>query len=576
MNMYVPELMYALDSLSEHADWKNVYNVSGDDVCYCPICLGKVKLWNGQDPNKTYKKQRCFHHIDGTCSQESQVHFAYKNWLLEKGSKFKVNDKLYEVESAIVEKTIHTSFGDYRPDITIQTSCGKTFLVEVAYSSKKTDQYIYKWDEIGNDVLEIDVNEQMYTVATNEIPSFKLIYSSETGECYIKKYTTQEYDEISSQLKRDWKRQDLIYYKIQWEKFDWFWRKLQKYYTNETSVEDVCKYFKEIDYHGKIFIYTRFKSNNKHQVFKEYFSEIINNEYFHYLKKIENELKEKYGLQLQCENHSKTIRRIKIIYKYKIPVILSMINIRLKQGIWNADSINVEDIFMQIKNEYMYIDKLCSNVSKILEFSSSISELLFYEESIFVKNQYYLIDREIDIDEIKNNEIYVRLLFNPVKYDEYIKAIDPHKILSKCILFQDLTREKVNDAYNKYLRKVTKSFSYELLYRYYDRDMKTLKKKECEYISYINNIKNTINNCKNNLWEFEIDNYHRWILRFLGYEYCWVPHLEMIDGNNIEKEIQNIILYKMRFMYNCLLYVLPMYNRKADRPYPVLRIMEER
>lgn len=48
MNIYVPELMYALDSLSEHADWKNVYNVSGDDVCYCPICLGKVKLWNGQ------------------------------------------------------------------------------------------------------------------------------------------------------------------------------------------------------------------------------------------------------------------------------------------------------------------------------------------------------------------------------------------------------------------------------------------------------------------------------------------------------------------------------------------------
>ena len=93
--------------------WKNVYNVSGDDVCYCPICLGKVKLWNGQDPNKIYKKQRCFHHIDGTCSQESQVHFAYKNWLLEKGSRFKVNDKLYEVESAVVEKTIHTSFGDY-------------------------------------------------------------------------------------------------------------------------------------------------------------------------------------------------------------------------------------------------------------------------------------------------------------------------------------------------------------------------------------------------------------------------------------------------------------------------------
>lgn len=85
-NIYEPELMYALDSLDEYSDWKNVYNVSGDDICYCPICLGRVKLWNGQDPNKTYKKQRCFHHIDGMCTQKSRVHFAYKTWLLDKNN----------------------------------------------------------------------------------------------------------------------------------------------------------------------------------------------------------------------------------------------------------------------------------------------------------------------------------------------------------------------------------------------------------------------------------------------------------------------------------------------------------
>lgn len=273
MNMYVPELMYALDSLSEHADWKNVYNVSGDDVCYCPICLGKVKLWNGQDPDKIYKKQRCFHHIDGACSQESQVHFAYKNWLLEKGSKFKVNDKLYEVESAVVEKTIHTSFGDYRPDITIQTSCGKTFLAEVAYSNKKTDQYIYKWDEIGNDVLEIDVNEQMYTVATNEIPSFKLIYSSETGECYIKRYTTQEYDDLITSRKIYWKRKDILEYKIKWEQLDWFWRELQNFYSNDSNMESVIESFIKMDSKDQKFVCAHLKgkhSNLKYTLEKHY------------------------------------------------------------------------------------------------------------------------------------------------------------------------------------------------------------------------------------------------------------------------------------------------------------------
>ena len=100
---YEPELMYALDSKCEYADWKNVYNVSGSDVLYCPICLGRVKLWNGQDPDKTYKKQKCFHHIDGMCSQENRIHFAYKTWLLEKGSKFKVGENVYEVANSEIE-----------------------------------------------------------------------------------------------------------------------------------------------------------------------------------------------------------------------------------------------------------------------------------------------------------------------------------------------------------------------------------------------------------------------------------------------------------------------------------------
>ena len=100
MAVYEPELMYALDSKGEYADWKNVYNVSGSDVLYCPICLGRVKLWNGQDPNRTYKKQKCFHHIDGIFSEESRIHFAYKTWLLEKGSKFNVGETVYEVSKS--------------------------------------------------------------------------------------------------------------------------------------------------------------------------------------------------------------------------------------------------------------------------------------------------------------------------------------------------------------------------------------------------------------------------------------------------------------------------------------------
>ena len=223
-NIYEPELMYALDSLDEYSDWKNVYNVSGDDICYCPICLGRVKLWNGQDPNKTYKKQRCFHHIDRMCTQESRVHFAYKTWLLKENSKFKVNDTVYSVKNVELEKTVDTSFGKYRPDMIVTTTDDKVFYIEVADTNFKTDEYITKWDELGNDVLEINVNEQMYCAKENSIPEFKLIYSSSTGECFAKSYIHKEYDDLITERKKYWSRQKLMDYKIKGEKSDWFWR----------------------------------------------------------------------------------------------------------------------------------------------------------------------------------------------------------------------------------------------------------------------------------------------------------------------------------------------------------------
>jgi hypothetical protein len=259
---YEPELMYALDSKSEYADWKNVYNVSGNDVLYCPICLGRVKLWNGQNPDKTYKKQRCFHHIDGMCSQESRIHFAYKTWLFDKNSKFKVGQTIYEVANSCIEKTFHTKFGDYRPDIFIETINGQEFYVEIANTNKKTNDYIEKWDELGCDVLELDVNEELLKVTTDDIPKFKLIYSSSTGECFIKHYVRQDYDDLITLRKTYWKRTDLIEYKIQWERLDWFWTKLQEYYTNKSVQADLIDAFQLLEPEDQRFICK--KMNGKH------------------------------------------------------------------------------------------------------------------------------------------------------------------------------------------------------------------------------------------------------------------------------------------------------------------------
>lgn len=266
MSFYEPELMYALDSLSEYSDWKNVYNVSGNDVLYCPICLGRVKLWNGQDPNKTYKKQRYFHHIDGACTQESRIHFAYKTWLLDEGSKFKVDETIYEVKTSKKEKTFNTEYGNYRPDIVVETVCGKTFYIEIANTNKKTEDYILKWDELGNDVLELDVNEQLITISTNSIPVFKLIYSSQTGECYVKQYVRHDYDELITERKIYWKRKDLLEYKIKWERLDWFWKELQDFYILKSDLSNLTSAFEKLDPEDQRFVCKRMRG--KHSVIK--------------------------------------------------------------------------------------------------------------------------------------------------------------------------------------------------------------------------------------------------------------------------------------------------------------------
>lgn len=262
MDCYEPELMYALDTLGEYSDWKNVYNVSGNDVLYCPICLGRVKLWNGQDPNKKYKKQKCFHHIDRLCSQESRIHFAYKMWLFENGSKFKVGENIYEVTRSEIEKTFHTKFGDYRPDIIVETSDKKLFYIEIADSNKKTEDYIEKWDELGCDVLELDVNEQLAKITTDSIPEFKIIYSSSTGECYIKHYMKQDYDDLITERKKYWKRIDILNYKIQWELLDWFWRKLQDFYLGKSNINTLIEAFRRMHPEDQRFVCSRMRGKH--------------------------------------------------------------------------------------------------------------------------------------------------------------------------------------------------------------------------------------------------------------------------------------------------------------------------
>lgn len=381
---YEPELMYALDSKGEYADWKNVYNVSGDDVLYCPICLGRVKLWNGQDPDKTYKKQRCFHHIDGMCSQESRIHFAYKTWLLEKGSKLKVGEIVYEVKNSKIEKTLHTKFGDYRPDIIVETTNNKIFYIEIADTNKKTDDYIEKWDELGCDVIELDVNEQLIKTTVNGIPEFKLVYSSTTGECYIKHYTRQDYDDLITERKIFWKRKDLLNYKIQWERLDWFWRKLQDFYLGKSKIDILIKAFKQMNCDDQRFICKRMRgkhSSLKYELEKNYTNkEDLETAHLQHISSMIRKLNQEFGYS-SCDEFDDTY----LFRKGKHVIFRDSCNWENRTHLFVDVNTTEEDVY-----DYFHpvMEKYYQNCTIPLRERNKQKVILFEKNENYIKNYF--------------------------------------------------------------------------------------------------------------------------------------------------------------------------------------------
>lgn len=240
--------------------------------------------------------QQHFYHTDGGCSEETFVHYICKTWLFEKGCRFIVCDIEYEVKNIEVEKTLHTSFGDYRPDIIVTSTIGKIFYFEIRTTNKKTEHFIPKWDELGNDVVEVDTRYFINQKYNHTIPEFNLIYSN--GKCYIKAYSHKDYQDTIARRKLEWKRQDKINYKIQWERLDWFWEALCDYKAENIDETAVIEYFSQLDYEDKVWCYQAIKNKTCIQL-KDVFKENINQHFFDMLKSYE----EKYSNIKIVANH---------------------------------------------------------------------------------------------------------------------------------------------------------------------------------------------------------------------------------------------------------------------------------
>jgi len=266
---YLPQLIIAYDGNDEFANLIHVKKANKDNKYYCPCCGGIVK----PRALDSTKEQSHYYHVTGKCTKESQLHFSCKNWLFEKGSKFYIDNDLFEVDSIDIEIAWDTPFGKYIPDITVYTSSGKTIYFEIFFSNRKTgDNYFCKWDTLGNSVVEVNVKEYMCKTDTSIIPKFTYLYHN--GICYSKIYVKRDlYATTIAKIKNELTRQKVLNYKTRIEKLDWFWQKI----IENSSKEDILNCIGSMSYEDAVSCYEIIKKKQCVSHLKKDVLETINN-----------------------------------------------------------------------------------------------------------------------------------------------------------------------------------------------------------------------------------------------------------------------------------------------------------
>lgn len=463
MTKDLPQLILAMDTNDGNGQYVLIQNAKEDETYYCPCCGGEVKP-RAYKKDKEYQVQPHFYHINGGCTEESYIHYVCKMLLTKKNCKFKVGDKEYSVKSVDVEKTYDTKFGKYRPDVTIVTKEDKVFFAEIAHTSQKTQEYLPKWDELGNDVIEIKSNEFINVIVENKIPSFKLIYSN--GQCFVKSSLHEDYTKFIYKRKEDWKRQDLLNYKIQWERLDWFFIKLQDYKLGKTSYESMLDSFKQVDRVDKPLLFDLIKKQSCLKGEKQQFRDIINNEMDKYLQEKVEEYKNKYnGIVI---NGSLEPKIQKNVFKISFCGLKNYKEVYGGTRRWVNDTNLIDELLFDIENvikeninywKYLYYSyqnekkmeefeekNIAPIIDKIKEYIKDKKYYDFGSNGYFISNCniyreiYPIIKQESEKNELENNinkfcidEEYFRTngeeKFEFLNYDidEVINSILVHK-----------------------------------------------------------------------------------------------------------------------------------------------------
>lgn len=588
----LPQLIVGLDSLDNSANYIHIADVKENTNYYCPCCKGVIKP-RAYKKDISYQVQPHFYHETGGCSDETYIHYICKNWLFEEGCKFIVNSIEYEVANIEIEKTLHTSFGDYKPDIIVTTDIGKVFYFEIKVSNKKTELYAPKWDELGNDVVEVDTRYFINQKYQNNIPEFNLIYSE--GECFIKSYTRTDYDNTIASRKLEWKRHDKLNYKIQWERLDWFWIKIQKYIGGEIIDADVLESFDKLDYSDKLWCYYTIKKKSCIDL-KGLFKDNINKYFYDTIYSLKDD---KIAIIIKQISPRIYEVRYRAEFVYVDYTLFEEGSTKVKIGKGDILSLNcVEDVrkgvsilrerIKQCENILNRITRIAAlpYVKNITPYSHWASEqynflnLYFdveFEDNIHNRN----VKEVIGESSIVSTQLSEHLIAN--RYEEHkrnaISNLDEEIIESALLndhLYQNVISELVDICeQNAFLnirvsddcKKITMLSKYTLVYEYeYNKEdkfgefeeivkeifMRRINKQIEQYKNIVHYIK-VVNSCNNNMWNisfFDGDSITIYLIEPDTKETIGTKRVSLCNSNDIKKDLCDAMKDLLKYAEN--------------------------
>lgn len=569
---YLPQLIVAYDGNDEFANLIHVKKANGDNDYYCPCCGGIVKP-RALDSNK---EQSHYYHKTGKCTKESQLHFFCKNWLFEKGSKFCIENELFEVSSIEIEQLHYTPFGDYRPDITVYTASGKIIYFEIFFTNRKTgDDYFCKWDYLGNDVVEVNIKEYMFKTDITTIPSFTYLYHD--GVCYSKPYIKRDlYATTIARIKKELTRQKVLNYKARIEQLDWFWQKIRN-----NSKESILDVVSKMEYDDMVSCYEIMKKKQCVSYLKDDILNIINEKVVSIVRENLGLPKDKnvffdlrhvrgrtyeVGIRLDLKTEHIVYNRLFAScdnYWYNFDKLKTFPRIVFSKNIFSINELSIpETAISSLKKTFDYV---VGYKEKILKHENELGKFENDTYKIRMKNNLYTVlinndkkleslfeNRHIDnfsIEEIKKeidnvisdnkNSLFLEKLFNSDEYLSFMSFVKEYQTID------------IRIDIKKYVGRIKNGIRFKMDIcnrRVFDKELISNiedfieKKSECELIihnfvkSYkiLLNLVERINDCKNKFWKANF-----------SFDYNGYPTVE-IDQKYFEP-IKYLTLEKVRF-----------------------------